>query len=332
MPTMKKSFLLSLFLMTYIVSFSQNIVEIYSGFIHKADSFYAAGKYKEAGDAYSSAFKANGWKGMANDRYNAACAWARANVPDSAFFNLNRIVTKMNYVDYAHLSIDPDFKSLYDDKRWNPLLGLVKANKEKAEENLNKPLAHQLDSIYEEDQKYRMQIDETEKKFGLKSVEMKALWKTIREKDSVDLIKVENILDRYGWLGQETVGKSGNAALFLVIQHCSDMAVRDKYLPMMRDAVKNGKASGSELALLEDRTALGHGRRQIYGSQISRNTETLVYYVSPLEDPDHVDQRRAEVGLPPLAEYVNNWNIKWDVETYKKELPLIEAREKSGKQ
>ena len=32
--------------------------------------------------------------------------------------------------------------------------------------------------------------------------------------------------------------------------------------------------------------------------------------VSPLEDPDNVDKRRAEVGLGPLADYVSNWNIK----------------------
>jgi hypothetical protein len=52
------------------------------------------------------------------------------------------------------------------------------------------------------------------------------------------------------------------------------------------------------------------------------------YYISPMEDPDHVDARRAEVGLQPLAEYVQHWNLKWDVATYKKQLPEIEKREK----
>ncbi len=28
-------------------------------------------------------------------------------------------------------------------------------------------------------------------------------------------------------------------------------------------------------------------------------------------DPEHVDQRRAMVGLGPLAEYVEWWGIKW---------------------
>jgi hypothetical protein len=44
-----------------------------------------------------------------------------------------------------------------------------------------------------------------------------------------------------------------------------------------------------------------------------------------------MDERRAEVGLQPLADYVKFWNITWDVEQYKKDLPAIEAREKESK-
>jgi hypothetical protein len=128
-------------------------------------------------------------------------------------------------------------------------------------------------------------------------------------------------------VGADVVGRQGNTTLFLVIQH-SDQATQEKYLPMMREAVKNGKAQGSDLALLEDRVALGQGKRQIYGSQIGRDPETQIYYVSPLEDPNNVDKRRAEVGLGPLAEYVNYWQMKWDVEQYKKDLPKLEEKMK----
>jgi hypothetical protein len=37
---------------------------------------------------------------------------------------------------------------------------------------------------------------------------------------------------------------------------------------------------------------------------------TYAYYVRPLEDPDHVDKRRTEVGLEPIAEYASQWQIK----------------------
>jgi hypothetical protein len=243
-----------------------------------------------------------------------------ANDSDSSFFQLNRIATKANYMNYGHITTDPDLNSLHNDSRWKQLLDLIKQNKEKAEANLNKPLVAQLDSIYTEDQKYRLQIDEIEKKYGWASNEMKAHWKIIKEKDSINLIKVKSLLDKYGWLGADVVGGQGNSTLFLVIQH-SDQGTQEKYLPMMREAVKKGKATGSSLALLEDRVALGQGKKQIYGSQIGRNNETKLYYVLPLEDPDNVDKRRTEVGLQPLAEYVIHWQIKWNVEQYKKGLP-----------
>ena len=100
---------------------------------------------------------------------------------------------------------------------------------------------------------------------------------------------------------------------------------------MMRAAVAKGDAEPADLALLEDRVALGEGKRQIYGSQIGRDPDTGEFYVSPLEDPDHVDERRRAVGLEPIADYVSNWDIIWDVKAYKADLPALEARERAHK-
>ena len=324
---MKKIIFLSACFISTQVSLGQSVE--YYNLVKKADSLHNAKDFKASALTYSAAFKANGWKAVSNDRYNAACSWALANNSDSSFFQLNRIATKANYINYGHITTDPDLNSLHEDLRWKPLLEIIKQNKEKAEANLNKPLVAELDSIYTEDQKYRLQIDEIEKKYGWESNQMKAHWKIINEKDSVNLIKIKSLLDKYGWLGTDVIGEQGNSTMFLVIQH-SDVATQDKYLPIMREAVKNGKAKGSSLALLEDRVALRKGKKQIYGSQIGRDNDTKLYYVSPLEDPDNVDKRRAKVGLEPLADYVNYWQIKWDVEQYKKDLLTIEAKEKAG--
>ena len=322
---MKKTVFIFAFLFYATLISGQNVPQEYFDLVKKADSLYNAGNYRNSANKYSEAFRANGWKGFPNDRYNAARCWALAAVPDSAFFQLDRIATKSNYTNYGHITTDPDLTSLHQDNRWKPLLDKIKQNKEKAEANLNKPLVAILDSIFVEDQKYRQQIDGIEKKYGWDSKEMKDHWVIINKKDSLNLIKVKSILDKYGWLGADIIGGQGNSTLFLVIQH-SDQATQEKYLPMMREAVKNGKAQGSSLALLEDRVALGQGKRQIYGSQIGRDPLTQLYYVSPLIDPDNVDKRRAEVGLGPLSEYVNHWKIKWDVIQYKKDLPKLEEK------
>ncbi|MBK9567849.1 MAG: DUF6624 domain-containing protein [Saprospiraceae bacterium] len=320
--------LLSLMLIFTTISSGQN--ELYKQHAKAADSLYNAKDYKKSAMTYSEAFKAIGWKGTSNDRYNAACSWALAGVPDSAFFQLDRIATKSNYTNLAHITNDADLHSLHGDKRWAPLLAIIKDNKEKEEVNLDKTLVAILDTVYIEDQKYRQQIKDIESKFGWESKEMQDHWKIINEKDSINLIKVCKILDTHGWIGPDIVGRQGSSAIFLVIQH-ADLPIQEKYLPLMREAVKNNKAQGSSLALLEDRVALRQGKRQIYGSQVGRDDESGQHYVLPLEDPDNVDVRRASVGLPPLADYVNNWQIKWNPEQYKKDLPAIEAKQKNKK-
>ncbi len=320
--------ILLILICTLIVKFSFGQHADYFTLIKKAESLYNVKDFKNSAITYSDAFKVNGWSGLSDDCYNAACSWALANNSDSAFFQLYRIATQKNYVNYSHITVDPDLNALHKDNRWKPLLEIIRQNKEKAEANLNKPLVAMLDTINSEDQKYRLQIDEIEKKYGWNSKEMVTLLKTIIEMDSINLIKIKYILNNYGWLGPEEVGVQGNSTIFLVIQH-SDLTTQEKYLPMMREAVKNGKAKGSALALLEDRVALGEGKKQIYGSQIGRDLETLRYYVQPLEDPDNVDKRRAEVGLQPMSEYINRWQIKWDIEQYKKDLPAIEQQQKA---
>ena len=324
---MRKFILFLLSITCTAIMLGQGLPEEYMTFANKADSLFAAKKYKEAAFSYSTAFKANGWKGTGSDRYNAACCWAKSNYPDSAFFQLNRIVTKLKYTEYDYIINDINLVSLHTDKRWEPLIQLVRQNKDELEVNYNHPLINQLDSIYKEDQTDRVLEEEVSKKHGFDSKEVKELWKTINKKDSINQIKVTAILDKYGWLGTDVVGAQGNSTLFLVIQH-SNLKTWKKYLPMMREAAANGKASASELALLEDRTALAEGKKQIYGSQIGIDKEGH-YFLLPLEDPDNIDQRRASMGLPMLSSYLAYWQLNWDVEQYKKDLPKIEAQVKS---
>jgi len=316
--------LLSLIVFNY--TFGQDI-EKYSELIKTASNLYESKDFLKSGEKYSEAFAALGGQGMLNDRYNAACSWALANKPDSAFVQLFKIAEDGNFPDYGYLTTDTDLNSLHNDERWTKVIEIVKANKEKAEANLDKPLVGILDTIYQEDQTYRQQIEEIEKKYGWESDEMNEHWEIINQKDSINLIKVKKILDERGWLGPDIIGYQGNATLFLVIQH-ADIESQEKYLPMMREAVSQGNAEASSLALLEDRVALRHGEKQIYGSQVGRDQETGEYYVLPLIDPDNVDKRRAEVGLGTIQEYISNWGMAWNVEAYKKKLPEIEAKQK----
>jgi hypothetical protein len=319
---MKTIILSGIFFVLSLAIIGQDYQKYYQ-LLDEAYQLYENKEYLKSGQKYAEAFVALGNAGMIEDRYNAACSWALANENDSAFVQLFKIAIKGKYSDYNYISHDTDLNNLHQYQRWNELLGII----EQSEANLDKALVAILDTIYEDDQGCRSQYDEILNKYGMESAEMKACLKIGREKDSINQIKVQKILDEHGWLGVDKIGQEGNMALFLVIQH-SELKVQEKYLPMMREAVINGNAYPSHLALLEDRVALRQGKRQIYGSQVNRDTETGEYYVMPLEDPDNVDKRREEVQLGKLQDYISTWGMYWDVEQYKKELPAIEAKEK----
>jgi hypothetical protein len=182
----------------------------------------------------------------------------------------------------------------------------------------------QLDTIYQEDQNNRLRLDELLRisRSESENLELISLVELIVKKDSINLLKVEKILDEYGWLGADVIGEQGNKTLFLVIQH-SDLETQLKYRPIMRDAVKKGNAKGKDFALLVDRIEMRQGNRQIYGSQIKIDGDE--FYVYPIIEPEKVNERRAEVGLEPIEDYVKSVGITWDVEKHKERTKKIEA-------
>ncbi|WP_372757352.1 DUF6624 domain-containing protein [Mariniflexile sp.] len=324
---MKKTIILTIFgFLIFNLSFGQDR-DKYSELIIKAWDLYQTKDYKKSAEKYSEAFSKKGVNSETSDRYNAACSWALAKEVDSSFVQLFKIAKSGDYKNYNHIIKDSDLSLLQIDKRWNEVLALIKINKEKSEENFDKPLVTTLDIIYQSDQSSRDELEKISEKYGWKSDEIKEQWKKIDKIDSINLIKIKQILDERGWMGTDKIGDQGNVTLFLVIQH-SDLETQEKYLPMLKDAVNNGRAKASYLALLEDRVALRNGRKQIYGSQVGQDEKTGEPYVLPLIDPDNVDKRRAEVGLGNLQSYLSNYNMIWDLEEYKKQLPELEAKQK----
>jgi len=295
----------------------------YDDLVKSARELYLKKEYKASAIRYSEAFASIGDKGTINDRYNAACSWARANKKDSAFYHLNRVVKSGYYTDLAHISQDSDLLSLHQDPRWSAIIVQVKKSKEKQEEHYDKPLIAKLDTIFERDQGFRRRADSIYKKFGQGSKELTALWNEGRTIDSINLVEVQKILDTRGWLGPDVIGPKGCQTLFIVIQH-ADLPVQKKYFPLMQEAVAQHKLEPSSFALLKDRIDLREGRKQTYGSQILRDPKTGEPFVAPLLDPDHVDERRKSVGLQPISEYVKFFDFTWDLVAYKRNLPHYE--------
>ena len=121
-------------------------------------------------------------------------------------------------------------------------------------------------------------------------------------------------MDENGWPTEEQMGEFGNRTICNVIQH-SDNEIRIKYLPLMRQAVKDKKLEARFLVRAEDRIATDRGDLQIYGGQMKYYPETKSFNVWPVYDPVNIDKRRAEIGLGPIAEFLKNrFDFEWSLE------------------
>ncbi|WP_203433450.1 DUF6624 domain-containing protein [Jiangella asiatica] len=115
--------------------------------------------------------------------------------------------------------------------------------------------------------------------------------------------RLREIIDEHGWPTWDVVGQDGASAAWVIAQHSDlDVPFQEDALDLMRDAVAAGAADPTELAYLEDRVALNIGGEQVYGTQIGCVDGEA--QPARLADPEGVEERRAEVGLEPLADYL----------------------------
>jgi hypothetical protein len=124
----------------------------------------------------------------------------------------------------------------------------------------------------------------------------------LREVDRGNTTRMKAIIDRHGWPGKTLVGEEGAFSAWLLVQHADhDCAFQKKCLVLLTEAAKRGEASAAHMAYLTDRVRMGEKRPQVYGTQFEVVAGKLQPY--PVEDEANLEQRRREIGLPPMAEY-----------------------------
>lgn len=231
--------------------------------------------------------------------------------------NIELLVDEDLFID--ELPGDSNFTTLHGSDEWKALLQTLETTTWKYKDEIRR----ELKKIQNKDQGIRL-LYLYAKDESLKS----RIHDYIKQVDGICAAKICSILDTYGWLGTEDVGSEGNETLFLAIQHVDDLKVQQKYMPMLRKAVKEGKAEAWHLAFLTDRVLMNQGKKQIYGTQKIAINGPERYYIVPLEYPDRVDSLREEIGLPSLAEDWEEEGLIWNLETYKQQLPAIEKKYK----
>jgi len=150
-------------------------------------------------------------------------------------------------------------------------------------------------AMAEEDQRLRFALMEHD------PTDMKPLHE-LEKVDQKNTARMKQIVATFGWPSRSLVGAAASHSAWLLVQHSAhDREFQRRCLQMMEPLVEKADVDPQNYAYLFDRVRILDGKPQRYGTQFT--TKDGVLQPSPIEDRDHLDERRKAVGLGPFEEY-----------------------------
>ena len=124
----------------------------------------------------------------------------------------------------------------------------------------------------------------------------------LNDQERTERLKV--LVTEHGWPTISLVGEDGEDAAWAIAQHSDhDPKFQAHALDLIREAVEAGDAAPGNLAYRTDRVAAGAGDPQVYGTQVGCGPDGPAP-AEPINAEATVEAARAEVGLPPLEDYL----------------------------
>lgn len=190
------------------------------------------------------------------------------------------------------------------------------------DENLKK----ELDGIYKSDQILREYIDSettdsrklqilNETGYSRDDFANGNVYKILNTRDSINLIRIEEIIAKYGYPGKTLVGEPTNEAAWIVIQHSKKIA---DYFPMIQEAGASNEISFTKVAMMHDRLLMQEGKEQLYGTQgagmyilnPTSGKKEFWSYIWPIQNAESVNELRKEAGfVTAVEEYAKSMGI-----------------------
>lgn len=134
------------------------------------------------------------------------------------------------------------------------------------------------------------------------AAEHSALAEKMQSEDRKNLRWLKDVVSRHGWPGKSLVGSKSAHSAWLLVQHAdSDREFQQACLTKM-EALPKGDVEARDIAYLTDRILVGTGKKQKYGTQTNLKDGKAV--AAPIDDEEHVDERRQALGFEPLHEYL----------------------------
>lgn len=113
---------------------------------------------------------------------------------------------------------------------------------------------------------------------------------------------LNEIVQLQGWPTQEQVTEEGVRAAFKLVSHSNNLSFQQNMLPfIIQSYIDKQGINGEAVAIFTDQVSISQGKGQVFGTQADLISGKVVFF--QIENEDSVDQLRAQMGMPPLAEY-----------------------------
>lgn len=116
---------------------------------------------------------------------------------------------------------------------------------------------------------------------------------------------LSEMVQRCGWPKASVAGKAAASNAWLIVQH-ANFEFQQAHQQYIEDSYKAGELSGQNYARFVDRLLIRSGQPQRYGTQL-RSGGTAGSTLGPMEDEERLDQRRKQMGLVPICEFLGRF-------------------------
>ncbi|WP_052069898.1 DUF6624 domain-containing protein [Streptacidiphilus albus] len=126
----------------------------------------------------------------------------------------------------------------------------------------------------------------------------------VKAADQSNTDALRRYLDQHGWPSEVHMGTAASrAATEIALRADRDPLLQQRCRDLLAEAVADQRDSPVRWAYLVDRCALNQAEPQIYGTACYLREGGVA--LRAVRDPEHLDERRATVGLGPHREYLD---------------------------
>ncbi|WP_299439965.1 DUF6624 domain-containing protein [uncultured Aquimarina sp.] len=207
--------------------------------------------------------------------------------------------TDNGFKDSELLNSIPEFSSLQKDLKWKSILEKIKLKNEEHLKSIQNPeVLKELKVMYRKDQEELQKYEESISTLDSNATaqEYRDLFKKVENRWEINRSKLDSIVNIHGWPGYKLVGEYGAKLAWAIPQHHPDVFYKETCLSLIEQSLLKNDTDPNYYAELNDRIARETWQKQTYGASMK---ETTPY---PIQDPENVNKRRYELGLPEPIE------------------------------